>query len=158
MKEIKKRKKKNKHIKIDLDSDLTLKMELFCNYYLFGGKLGSKKFILGNATMSYALAFGIEIKDKKRYQVAQVSASELLLKPIIKKRMRKILYENGFNNDVVDSRLFDIVKTASPKDSNVAIKTFNELQKRIETTTNVVIVDQDKKGSLNKALEYLNKK
>ena len=172
---MKKRKLKNKHIKIDLDSGLTLKMELFCRYYLFGGEYeglvetknkkgvvkeesGKIHFRLGNATLSYALAYGYDLSKSNEYLIAGVGASENLKKPKIKKRMRAMLEDEGFNDHVVDSRLLDIIKNGRSTDATPAIKEYNNLMKRIEATTTVVIVDQDKKGSLNKALEYLKKK
>ena len=73
--------------------------------------------------------------------------------------MRQLLQDSGFNDEVVDARINEIIINGSNKDSNVAIKTYNELMKRVDgDKPNVVIVNTDKKVEFNKALEYLKKK
>lgn len=131
-----------------------LRQENFCKFYLFGFKKGKKTiFRMGNGTLSYMKAYDLK---ESQYNHASVNSHDLLRNTKIKKRMRELLEDNGFNDQVVDARLTEIIKDASPKDSNMAIKTYNELQKRIDTNNNFIIVDGKKKGELNKALDYLH--
>lgn len=134
---------------------LKLRQENFCSFYLFGVR---RQFGMGNATMSYARAYGLNIKKKEDYNTASSCASKLLKIAKIRDRMREILVETGFNDEIVDARLINIVTEGSNKDSNQAIKTYNELTKRIDKVAFLVPVDMEKKEELNKALEFLHNK
>ncbi len=156
-------KKKKTSKVIDIEINLTLKMENFCKYYLFGGYITNSKgrevpFKLGNATMSYCKAYELNCENEKEYNIGKVEGSTNLTKPNIRARMRQILEEEGLNDEVVDARLLDIIKNSSAQHANVAIKEYNTLKKRIDSGASVVIINTDKKETFNKALEYLKNK
>lgn len=132
---------------------LRIRQENFCKYYVFGVK---KEFRMGNATLSYAKAYKLNIRKKEDYETASSCSSRLLRNVKVKDRMRQLIIEAGFNDEVVDARLVEIVTEGSNKDSNVAIKTYNELTKRIDKVGFLIPVDMEKKEELNKALEFLH--
>lgn len=158
-----KSKKKKTSKKADTEVSLTLKMENFCYYYLFGGYIKNSRgkeiyFKLGNATMSYCKAYQLDCDDENKYNIASVEGKSNLRKPSIRERMKQMLNDEGLNDEVVDARLLDIIKNSSAQHANVAIKEYNTLKKRIDNSANVVVINTDKKQVFNKALEYLKKK
>lgn len=142
--------KEEKHKRLE-----NIRHEAFCKYYLFGYRDPKRKnsFRMGNGTLSYTKAFGF---TKGQYASASVLSHELLRNIKVKKRMREMIIDSGFNDEIVDQRLSEIITGGADKDSNVAIKTYNELTKRIDTNPQFIMVDVKKKDSLNKALEYLH--
>ena len=106
------------------------------------------------------MAFQLNPDDMSNYNTARTECVRILANPSIKKRMRDILEREGFNDNVVDSRLMDIIINGRNQDSNVAIKEYNNLQKRISSGLTPVLVplDDEKRLGMNKALEYLMSK
>ena len=154
-----KKKKKKNIVDIITKSRITLKMENFCRYYLFGGYYKDEYFGIGNGTRSYALAYDYDIDDKKELSTCQSAAGENLMKPDIRFRMRELLQEEGFNDEIVDARSIDIIKNGSDKDANKAIDSYNKLVGRVQTDTNIVIINPNKKEIFNSAaVKYLENK
>lgn len=180
-KSIKKEEKKTKTTKkVNIDSDskdslVNPRWNAFCHFYLFGGEFPTtviqkvkgkskkkkrvERFRMGNGTISYCLAYGLDYLDRTTYNTASVSSHDLLRNPKIKTMMREILDDEGFNDEVVDARHMDIIINGRNQDSNTAIKEYNNLRKRIDNTpqNNIVLLDPSKKQSLSKAIESLRK-
>src|SRR5690606_38131378 len=55
-----------------IEEKLNQKQEMFCYYY------AKSREHFGNGAVSYAAAYGLDLEDKKVYEVAKVSASRLL--------------------------------------------------------------------------------
>lgn len=108
---------------------------LFCRYYLFGCSNDKQDvyFTIGNATRSYAMAYGkyLKIEEEKVYNQCGFNASMLLKKDKITTHLTKLLNDNGMNDLIIDSRLMQIAVNASPKTAVEAIKEYNKLKMRI---------------------------
>lgn len=140
--------------KADIIADPADKMQSFVYYYLFGGEINGKTFRLGNATMSYAKAYGLDPEDKKQYNTCSVMGLYNLRNAKIKEMMRQVLDDNGLNDEVVDARLLDIIKNAQAKDSVSAIKEYNSLKKRIDNNINInnIVITQEVEEKVEDAL------
>lgn len=124
------RKEKDKNEKM-----LNPNEKMFCQLYFGGGKY------FGNGTWSYIKAFSIDVpllpisflntKQKKRYNIARSTSSDLLAKPYIKEEGNKIL-DSLLKNEIVDRELVKIIMQDEDKMSkNVAIKEYNRLKTRV---------------------------
>lgn len=87
------------------------KEELFCRYYSQSGQA------FGNATLSYALAFGKDISKRKQYNVCSELGSRLLRKVEIYGRCEEIL-EETIEEKIVDKELAKVIK----QDGNLKVK------------------------------------
>lgn len=104
----------------------------FCRYYLFGSK--EHKFRFANAVRSYCAAFDKDHKNPKHYNMAGVEGHKLLKNPKIKERMGELLEEYGFRDEVVDSRLIQIIKFGDDDDAMKGIREYNSLKNRVNKT------------------------
>lgn len=154
---------KMKAKKLDLKNDdpivgsgLRLREEEFCKAFT-----SPDRELFGNGVKSYLEVYGPQYRfNNKRnmsYDVGAVLASKLLKKVKIIQRINELLEEGGFNESNVDKQhLFLINQHGDLKVKLGAIKEFNTLKKRVDNASLVVVVDPTKKGSFNKALEYLH--
>lgn len=90
---------------------------------------------------AYADAYGIEDieTDKKAYQVAAAGATQLLKNIKFRDYWRELIIEFGFNDDVADSRLVQVMtdpKTPA-KDVLKAVELFKKLGGKIVDRTDV---------------------
>lgn len=156
-----------------IGENLTLKQELFCRYYTQNEEL------FGNATLSYAHAYGIDLdslsreptysedgktllseSEFKRYEHnCGANASRLLRNDRISKRIVKLLNEM-MSDEVVDAQLFRIIQSAAkPSDRVAAIKEYNSLKQRItkklDLTTKGESINLEDRNKVEKALESL---
>lgn len=124
-----KKKSKTNSEKIDLAIlDCSVTEQLFARNYLFG----TKEYRMGNAQRSYADAFSKDMKNKKDANTSGVLSHRLLKKVKIRAFMKQTLEDAGFNDEIVDSRLLDVIIKGEDKHSVVAIREYNKLQSRIE--------------------------
>jgi len=121
------------------------KEELFCRYYTQNDEL------FGNATLSYAEAFGYKLDEladndakyddngkkvedttrKKAYDVCSSLGHRLLRKVKIQERNTELLNEI-LKDDVVDSQLSKVILQDRKLDSKVAaIREYNKLKNRV---------------------------
>lgn len=109
-------------------SKISYKNSLLIKHYLFGvaGEFG-----VANGTKSYAKAYGLDIENKKKVNIAAVEASKLLRNPKIKEEMRQVLTENGLDDETVDARLLDIIRNGSNMESIRAIHEYNKMKQRL---------------------------
>lgn len=158
-----------------LESKLTMRQRMFCYYYAFGFEVeveGSKfgfvnklnedddeddsadfieqapkevRYIpIANATQSYAKAFS---KDpKKQANTCGVEGSKLLRNPRVRRYLRLIIDESGFNDEMMDARLRQIVFEGDSRSSIMAIKQFNELRRRISPQEQPIVIDLSKRA------------
>jgi hypothetical protein len=123
------------------ESDLNLKRELFCQYYAQG--TGT----FGNATLSYAAAYEIDLGDTTRldklgyvlvapsyrakYQTCSVNGSRLLRDAKVQSRIRVLLNEL-LKDDIVDAELAKLIMQDGDLQSKVrAINEYNKVRGRI---------------------------
>lgn len=105
---------------------LNPKQELFCTLY------ATDREFFGNGTQAYIEAYDPPRQSKNWYLAARTSASELLTKPNILKRINELLEESGLNDVHVDKQLaFLITQNADFKSKVAAIKEYNSLKSRI---------------------------
>lgn len=107
---------------------LTKKQDLFCYY------VGSERATFGNATQSYAKAYGHALSgsDTALWRSCQASASRLLRSPKIAKRISEYLEVNGLTDASVDAQLLTLMNQNSNLSVKLsAIKEFNRLSQRI---------------------------
>lgn len=136
--------KKTKPIPIVKEEDEQLdnaKRELFCRYYAQGDGT------FGNATLSYAAAYEIELGDTtltdklgnllaakfypQEYHTCSSSGSRLLRNDKIQERITVLLNE-FLRNDLVDAELAKVIKQGGDLQPKVAaIKEYNKLRSRI---------------------------
>lgn len=113
------------------EQGLNLQQEAFCQVYT-----GQDRELFGNGTMSYLETYGEEYLTKNdkpmTYQVAMVSASNLLRNPKIITRINGLLSTGGFSDENVDKQhLFLINQYADLKTKLGAIAEYNKLKARI---------------------------
>lgn len=107
------------------DNGLNPKQEKFCLNYV------TQEFF-ANGVKSYADAYGIDLTKPGKYQQAQVSASDLLLNPMVLKRINELLDLAGLNDAFVDKQLTFVIMQNSDLGSKVAaIREYNKLRQRI---------------------------
>lgn len=152
--------KKNKITKKDTASRTqagnNLQMEQFCISYT-----GTDRELFGNGVKAYLEVYGPEylITNKKimSYEVAMASASRLLRNVKVINRINELLEEGGFNDRNVDKQhLFLLNQHADLKTKLGAIKEYNTLKRRIDSPTNIILINNDNRNKFNKALEYLD--
>lgn len=123
---------------------LTLEQERFCINYT------QNKEYFGNATLSYAEAYGYDLDnaDKTRqidgkgneikgtseydrlYNICASGGSQNIRKLNIQKRCNELL-NKLMENNVIDARLIEIILKGEDKDSIQAIREYNRLKQRI---------------------------
>ncbi len=104
-----------------------IRWERFCQLY------ASDEEFFGNGVQSYIAAFGIDLSVPGKYVVARKSASDLLTKPHILRRINELLELRGLNNVFVDKQLeFLVTQNADFGAKIKAIVEFNKLKKRTE--------------------------
>jgi hypothetical protein len=107
---------------------LNQKQEKFCQLY------ASEVEFFGNGTQSYIEAYGIDTSKPGAYNGARASASELLTKPNILKRIDELLEVDGLNDQAVDKELaFVILQKADLGSKVAAIREYNKLKTRVIT-------------------------
>lgn len=136
------------------DKILTLQQEKFCINYTKNSEY------FGNATLSYADAYGYdldgadrtrEIDEKgneiigtseydKKHAICRSAGSQNIAKLNIQKRCRELLNEM-MADDVIDARLIEIILKGNHADSVRAIQEYNKLRQRIITK-----IDHTSKG------------
>lgn len=116
------------------DRPLNLKQKLFAKYYIFGSwkcKTHEEEFILWNATQSYGKAYSKNMSTDAQKVLCWSEWYSNINKPHIKKYMWILLKWEGFNHNIIDSRLLWIIKNGEDKDAISAIKEYNKLLDRI---------------------------
>lgn len=102
------------------------KQELFCNLY------ATEREFFGNGTESYIEAYNIDLNRKGAYAGARASASKLLTKSNILKRIDSLLEASVLNDQFVDKQIaFLIAQNAEFSTKLGAIKEYNALKNRI---------------------------
>ena len=159
---------------------LTVKQELFCQYYTKRGQL------LGNATLSYAKAYGYDLEKAdttratktvkneknekneeiqeeiigtseydKMYAYCNVAGPRLLVNDSINARIQALMLEN-FNDDAVyDSRLDEIALHGKPTDAIQAIKHRNDLKQRITKKLDITSANRPLAGLSDEELRKM---
>lgn len=122
--------------RINKDSKLSAKQELFCQAYV------SEDFFC-NGVKSYMKAYATD-----EYNTAKVEASKLLTKPNILKRIDDLIGDLALNDQFVDKQLAKMILQEEDKRVKVqAIKEYNVLRSRITKNVNVGM-DDDLKNAL----------
>lgn len=100
--------------------------ELFCKLY------ASDKEFFGNGVISYAEAYGLDLKEKGNYNTARANASRLLTNASILKRINELLEVDSLNDAFVDKQLaFVIAQNVDLSSKTAAIREYNKLKTRI---------------------------
>lgn len=108
------------------EEKLNAKQELFCQLY------ATDRDFFANGTTSYLEAYGLNANDPKDRANARSSASDLLTKPNILKRIREIMELGEFNDEFVDKELqFVIAQRNDLSAKTAAIREYNKLKSRI---------------------------
>lgn len=142
---------RKKPTKNENSSSLPAKREYIQDRNLEDDLVGSvdwrwRKFALGimNGKMNYvayneAYKIGDVENDGRAYQVACAAASQLLRNIRFRGYWRELIVESGFNDDVADSRLVDIMTNPNtpPKDVLKAVELFKKLGGKIVDRTDV---------------------
>lgn len=111
------------------DKKLTLEQEEFCKLF------ASEAETFGNGTQSYIEAYHVDLTKKGAYRGARASASRLLTKANILRRIDELLESAALNNQFVDKQLaFLIAQNADFGAKMSAIKEYNALKKRIASS------------------------
>lgn len=111
--------------------------EEFCKLY------ASDKEFFGNGVQSYIEAYEPDTSKPNWYQSARQSASQLLTKPHICRRITDLLELNELNDNAVDKQLAFVIHQYQDLSSKTrAIAEYNKLKKRVEGVqeTRVMIV------------------
>lgn len=144
-----------------MENDLTLQQERFCINYAQNMEL------FGNATLSYAEAYGYDLDnaDKTRsidekgneikgtseydrmYNICASGGSQNIIKLNIQKRIRTLLNEM-MQNDVIDARLIEIILKGNDADSLRALQEYNKLKQRIVTKIDHTSKGEEIKGNV----------
>lgn len=104
------------------------KHEMFCKVY------ASEEFFC-NGVRSYMKVY----KDSS-YTAARVSAYDLLTKPNILARIDELIEDGGLNNSFVDKQLKKLItQDADFGAKNTAIKEYNQMKRRTDTTKTINI-------------------
>ena len=107
--------------------ELNPEQELFCKLF------ATTKEFFGNGTQAYIEAYNIDVKHKGAYAGARASASQLLTKTNILKKINELLELGGLSNERVDKELlFLITQDAEFSAKLGAIKEYNQLKNRIQ--------------------------
>lgn len=139
---------KQKSVDAPIGDTLNPKHEAFCRYYAQG------EGTFGNATLSYAAAYEIELGDLSRfdkngvlvvgkefqadYNNCSTSASRLLRNVKIQARVTVLLNEL-LKDEIVDAELAKVIKQDGDLTPKVAaIKEFNKLRGRIIDKTKII--------------------
>ena len=111
---------------------LTLKMKLFCEYYV------SEEFF-ANGTQSYIAAYKPNKSKKNWYSVCKTAAGENLTKPHILEYINYILEIGGLNKEFADSQLlFLMTQNQDLSVKRAAIADFNKLEGRVRKKVDVL--------------------
>lgn len=103
------------------DVKLTMKQEQFCQYF------ATDRDMFGNGTQAY-----LEAYPDSSPEAARRSASDLLTKPDVLKRINELIEFNGFNDVDVDKQLAVVIAQNADFSSKVAaIREYNKLASRI---------------------------
>lgn len=126
---------------------VTLKQELFCQYYT------SPSEYFGNGVQSYVAAHNVDVTQKGSYMMAKSRASTLLTMPHMIKRIDSLLKDVVLNDVHVDKQLsFLITQNADFATKLGAIKEYNKLRNRItekyehtvvQPITEIIITDAE---------------
>lgn len=110
--------------------NLTPKEVIFCNLY------ASDREFFGNGVESYIEAFNINLSKPNAYLTAKSSASRLLKKPRVEKRINELLEESGLNDVNVDKQLGLLINQhVDLKTKLGAIKEYNDMKERVRRNT-----------------------
>lgn len=102
--------------------------ELFCNLY------ARDKEFFGNGTQSYIEAYKPDQKKTNWYQSVRQSASQLLTKPHICKRITDLLELNELNDNAVDKQMGFVIHQYQDLHAKMkGIQEYNKLKGRITT-------------------------
>jgi len=135
------------------------KHETFCQLYINGDKE-----LFGNGIQCYVEVFDVDQSKGNWYRNASASASRLLKKPAIIKRIQTLLEDGGWNDtNITKQHLFLINQHADLGVKMKAINSYNELKgklpedPKIGTTNNffINVTDSDKKR-INKFIDVLD--
>lgn len=106
--------------------DITLQMEMFCQYYT------SPTEFFGNGVQSYAAAYNIDLAQPGAYNSCKALASSMLTRENICKRIDTLLDAGGLNDQFVDKQLlFLITQSAEFAPKLGAIKEYNKMKQRV---------------------------
>lgn len=119
---------------------LNLQQTEYCYYYTLEGYV-----TYGNATLSYAVAYGYDLPTKddgsldirsSEYTVCQAASSRMSGLPYIRNQIEKIMLER-LNDNSIDSRLSSIIHAGKDTDSIQGIKIYNDLKGRVTRNLNL---------------------
>lgn len=143
-----------------MEEGLTLQQERFCINY------AQNKEFFGNATLSYAEAYGHDLENAskiriidekgkeiigsseydKMYNLCKSAGSQNIAKLNIQKRIRELLNEM-MKDDVIDARLIEIIMKGNDADSLRALQEYNILKQRIVTKVDHTFKGNEIKGN-----------
>lgn len=88
---------------------------------------------------AYAKAYDFDTEDIRQRKVAESNGSRLLRNAKFRKVFRRVIEERGFNDEIVDWRLADIINNpaTADKDRIKAIKHYNEMTGRAVRRTDI---------------------
>ena len=108
------------------DLPLNVKQERFCQLY------ASDREFFGNGVQSYLEAYNPSRKNPNWYDIACISASNLLGVPKVFNRINELLEIGGLNDVAVDKQLSFVIHQHKDTSSKVAaIREYNKLRQRI---------------------------
>lgn len=115
------------------------KWELFCQYYVGDYET------FGNATQSYAKAYGKDLNNKAIYASCRTQGYRLLTNNDILDRINQLLVELVMNNTSVDAELGFLIMQRVDFGSKIqAIREYNKLKQRITDKLDVRVNAVDK--------------
>lgn len=130
---------------------LNPKQELFCKYY------ATDKEMFGNGTLAYSKAYGVDITQPGKKNIAKANASRLLTYDYILNRINKLLELEGLSDERVDKELlFLISQNADFHVKLGAIKEYNSLRKRIVKKEEVKVTKEVNLTSYMKEIEGMS--
>ena len=116
---------------------LTTKQEMFCQYY------ASPAEFFGSGTTAYSLAYGYDLTIHKQKNICQVGATQLLAMPKINRRIDQLLDDLGFNDQMADKRLSELMLQRDEKSISLgALREYNKLKARIQEHIDVTSAGQ----------------
>ena len=113
----------------EAETSLTPKQERFCQLF------ATHRDYFGNGTQSYCEAYNVENDQNSRQ-----SASQLLTKPHILKRINELMDYHGLNDVSVDRELAWVIAQKADFGAKVAaIREYNKLRQRITERTEALV-------------------
>lgn len=122
-------------------NELATELGLNPNQKMFSELYASDREFFGNGVQSYLEAYDPPRTKPNWYEIAAVSASQLLRNPKVAKYINALLEMGGLNDNFVDKQLeFLITQHSDFKSKLGAITEYNKLKKRIDGTTTKTLI------------------